>query len=167
MVRGVGERQPSHRERVVNARVPAEVRCLPPTPAEVPGRRVLTLKVWSRFFDALCDKDKTFEVRRDDRGYKIGDVLHLCEYDPQTESYSGYACYRVVTYVLRAEECPGSPIAPGFVVLGLSAPSWLPFEQNVDDRLTLRCSTCKRSVPTSSLGSVECRHDGTFLCREM
>ena len=145
---------------------PADPR-VPPTCAEVPGRRVHTLKVWSRFFDPLCDKDKTFEIRRNDRGYAVGDVLHLCEYDPALESYSGYACYRVVTYVAEAAGLPGAPLREGFVVLGLSAPSWLPGEQEVDDRLTLRCGACKRSVPSSSRGSVECRHDGTFLVREI
>lgn len=45
-------------------------------------RRIHDLKAEPRFFRALCDGTKTFEVRRDDRAYAEGDVLRIHEWDP-------------------------------------------------------------------------------------
>lgn len=35
------------------------------------------LKVWPEYWDALVSGEKTFEVRRDDRGFQVGDTLVL------------------------------------------------------------------------------------------
>lgn len=40
------------------------------------------LKTWPVFYERLLDGSKTFEVRKDDRGYQTGDTLRLREYDP-------------------------------------------------------------------------------------
>lgn len=46
------------------------------------------LKCWPEFFDAIADGRKTFELRRDDREYAVGDVLELRWWNPETESYA-------------------------------------------------------------------------------
>lgn len=38
------------------------------------------LKIKPTFLDAIKRGEKTFEVRRDDRGFQKGDVLELCRY---------------------------------------------------------------------------------------
>jgi Domain of unknown function (DUF3850) len=40
------------------------------------------LKVWPAYFKRLADGSKTFEIRRNDRGFQQGDTLRLREYDP-------------------------------------------------------------------------------------
>lgn len=40
------------------------------------------LKVWPVYFRRLADGLKTFEIRKNDRGYQAGDTLILREYDP-------------------------------------------------------------------------------------
>lgn len=40
------------------------------------------LKTWPNVFEAVKDGRKRFEWRRDDRGFEVGDVLVLQEYDP-------------------------------------------------------------------------------------
>ena len=40
------------------------------------------LKVWPEFYSGLADGSKTAEVRWNDRGFKVGDMLHLYEYIP-------------------------------------------------------------------------------------
>jgi Domain of unknown function (DUF3850) len=40
------------------------------------------LKVWSPHFERLADDSKTFEIRKNDRGFQQGDTLRLREYDP-------------------------------------------------------------------------------------
>jgi YD repeat-containing protein len=36
-----------------------------------------TLKCWPEFYDAIADGRKTFEARRNDRGFQTGDTLRL------------------------------------------------------------------------------------------
>lgn len=40
------------------------------------------LKTWPEFFEAVERGDKTFEVRRDDRGFCVGDTLVLQRFQP-------------------------------------------------------------------------------------
>jgi hypothetical protein len=47
------------------------------------------LKCWPEYFKAICSGEKTFECRKDDRNYKVGDTLILKEYDPDANTYSG------------------------------------------------------------------------------
>jgi len=41
-----------------------------------------TLKVWPEFYDAIESGVKTWEFRRDDRGFRVGDVLVLEYWSP-------------------------------------------------------------------------------------
>jgi hypothetical protein len=41
------------------------------------------LKVWPAYFARLVDGTKTFEIRKDDRGFQAGDELVLREWNPQ------------------------------------------------------------------------------------
>lgn len=70
------------------------------------------LKVWPEFFEALADGSKPFEVRRDDRGYEVGDWLHLREWikpsrDEIDGTYTGREVHRQVTYILSSRLPPG------------------------------------------------------------
>ncbi len=58
------------------------------------------LKTWPEFFDAVKRKDKRFELRKDDRGFSVGDVVILQEWNPKTESYTGNYFDFVVRYKL-------------------------------------------------------------------
>jgi hypothetical protein len=79
------------------------------------------LKTHPRFFAALRDGTKTFEIRFDDRAFAVGDVLHLVEWDPATQKYSGRSERRVVSYVLPASEMVSGALRPGFAVLGFAS----------------------------------------------
>lgn len=57
------------------------------------------LKIQTDYFNAIINKSKTFEIRKDDRDFKVGDTLLLAEYDPKTQTYSGYHISREVTYI--------------------------------------------------------------------
>jgi hypothetical protein len=62
--------------------------------------RTHELKTWPEFFQALASGRKTFEVRKNDRGYAIGDCLLLREWNQHTETYS--VMRRVtVSYILH------------------------------------------------------------------
>ncbi len=40
------------------------------------------LKIWPEYFEFVKDGRKTFEVRKDDRGFSFGDAVVLKEWDP-------------------------------------------------------------------------------------
>jgi hypothetical protein len=74
------------------------------------------LKVWPEFFEKLKSGAKTFELRKNDRGYEVGDTLLLREWNPLMECYTGEALRRRVTYIFRG---PGFGIEEGYAVLAL------------------------------------------------
>jgi hypothetical protein len=80
--------------------------------------QVHELKTVQPYFDAVVRHDKTFEVRKNDRSFAVGDALWLREWNPLTERY-GAGCVRGVSYIL-----PGGQfgVEPGYVVLGLQEP---------------------------------------------
>ena len=85
------------------------------------------LKTWPQYWDAVASGDKTFEVRRDDRGFQKGDVVELlrCRHtmmgtyevalSPVTHQ-PAHVLRKRITYVLTGGQFG---IEPGFVVLGL------------------------------------------------
>lgn len=59
-----------------------------------------SLKCWPVPFQAVFDGHKTYEIRdTSDRTYRVGDVLVLCEWSPETEEFSGRVVLRLVTYM--------------------------------------------------------------------
>jgi hypothetical protein len=72
------------------------------------------LKIAPAYFAEVSSGEKTFEVRKNDRGFRLGDVLVLREYEDK--GYTGSVVYRKVGYIL-----PGGQhgIDPEYVVLGL------------------------------------------------
>jgi hypothetical protein len=87
----------------------------PPAPLQSPV--IHCLKVWSEYFGALVSGKKTFEVRKDDRGFRAGDLLVLQEWDPARRAYTGEMISKEVLYVLPGG---GFGIAPDHVVMSLA-----------------------------------------------
>ena len=56
------------------------------------------LKIWPDFFSPIVTGEKTFELRKDDRGFKAGDVLWLREWGKG--EYTGREIKKRVTYLL-------------------------------------------------------------------
>lgn len=100
------------------------------------------LKVWPEFFGPIHNGDKLFELRYDDRYYKVGDGLVLREFAPCRAcggmkmiaqpgdappipcldckgtggAYTDRSVRRVITYLLRSHVA----LQRGYVILGLS-----------------------------------------------
>ncbi len=74
------------------------------------------LKASVDVFDFMLLRTKSFEVRRDDRDYSVGDTLMLREWNPRLEKYTGRSCRCLVTYLL-----PGGRfgIQEGFVCMSV------------------------------------------------
>jgi len=76
------------------------------------------LKVHPQFWMPLVEGKKLFELRRNDRNFKVADYVDLRRYDPSSIGFTGEGLSRQITYVLHPEDCPG--LEPGYVILGLS-----------------------------------------------
>lgn len=76
------------------------------------------LKTWPGPFEAMWQEQKRFEVRRDDRGFEVGDRLHLREWNPATSDYTGRELRDVVVrYILRGDVAVGFGVQPGYCVM--------------------------------------------------
>ena len=73
------------------------------------------LKILPQFFQAVWEGKKKAELRKDDRGYKTGDVLILREWDG-TEYTGGGIAVRV-THILR--NCAEYGLADGYCILSI------------------------------------------------
>ena len=71
------------------------------------------LKTYPKYFQETIEGNKPFEIRKNDRGFQVGDVLILKEWD--NIKYSGREIGAVVRYVLR--DFIG--LQEGYVALGL------------------------------------------------
>lgn len=80
------------------------------------------LKCWPEYFMAIASGKKRFELRRDDRGFQVGDTLLLEEWNPINGEYTGCVEVLTVTYIMRHESnAPVSP-GPGLVLMSLEQP---------------------------------------------
>ena len=75
------------------------------------------LKTWPPYYEAVASGAKTFELRKDDRAYTVGDVLHLREWSPAADAYTGRWIRVRVTYLVRDAAHFG--LAFGYVILGI------------------------------------------------
>ena len=64
-------------------------------------------------FPGRHERKKTFEARRDDRGFRAGDYLALNEWKADAGEYTGRCCLVRVTEILADEEY----CKPGFVIM--------------------------------------------------
>lgn len=62
------------------------------------------LKTWPSYYRSVETGAKTFELRRDDRHFEVGDTLVLQEWSPLSERYTGRELTRVVTFILSKEQ---------------------------------------------------------------
>lgn len=76
-----------------------------------------SLKTWPEHFENILSGVKTFEIRKNDRDFRIGSFLQLFEYDPETKEYSGRWLMKRVTHILNGGQFG---IEQGFVVMSLS-----------------------------------------------
>jgi hypothetical protein len=63
--------------------------------------KIHELKTWPEYFNLMVSGEKTFELREDDRDFKVGDRLDLMEFDPSNGEYTGRHIHRFITHILQ------------------------------------------------------------------
>lgn len=71
------------------------------------------LKTWPLHWQAVHDEKKLFEIRKDDRNFRVGDLLCLQEFDPDT-TYTGRECWALIIH-----KSTGFGLQDNYCVLGL------------------------------------------------
>ncbi len=84
------------------------------------------LKILPNYFEEVIYGAKTFEVRKNDRDFKVGDLLALNEYDAEKKEYTGNSCLVYVDYILKDDNYCKS----GYVIMSIKT-----------------CSVCKHNSP--------------------
>lgn len=74
------------------------------------------LKTVQPYFDALWSGDKRFELRKNDRGFQVGDSLCLREYDAEADRYSRRIMMAKVLYLMT-----GPGLEDGYCIMSLGA----------------------------------------------
>lgn len=73
------------------------------------------LKILPKYFKAVKAGEKKFELRKNDRDYKVGDEIHLEEWEPIGE-YTGMDIVKEITYVLK--NCEEFGLKNGYCIIG-------------------------------------------------
>jgi len=73
------------------------------------------LKSWPDYYESVALGIKRFEIRENDRNFYPGDLLHLREWDPATEDYTGRHLVAKVLDIWRDLEW----VERGYVVMSI------------------------------------------------
>lgn len=89
------------------------------------------LKIYPKYFDAVLNGSKQFEIRKNDRNFQVGDNIFLRECD--NIKYSGRTIFAEITYVL-GDGFIG--LAEGYVALGIKVNDYrkVPYKKLMEER---------------------------------
>ena len=76
--------------------------------------KIHELKILPQWYEDVFNRTKKFELRKADRDYKVGDFLHLKEWDGE---YTGRSCIRKIIYIYQGTGEYG--LAEGYWILGI------------------------------------------------
>ena len=73
------------------------------------------LKILPKYYDKVLSKEKMFEIRKDDRNFKVGDIIRLCEHDGK--EFTGRDSLYNIDYKLNGGEYG---LEEGYCILSIS-----------------------------------------------
>lgn len=78
-------------------------------------RKIHELKILPKYFEEVMNLNKKFELRKDDRGYQVGDFVLLKEFENGLYTGRESHCLKI-TYILR--NCPEYGLEDGYCIFG-------------------------------------------------
>ncbi|WP_448510948.1 DUF3850 domain-containing protein [Immundisolibacter sp.] len=85
------------------------------------------LKIWPRWFNDVVNGKKTYEVRKLDRDYLVGDYLKLNEFNQTRGELTGRSCTALITHILSSNDY----VSHGYGILGIRLVSDIPFHERL------------------------------------
>ncbi len=67
--------------------------------SEGSAKRAHFLKTWQQAFEAVISWQKLYEVRKNDRDFRVGDFVVLREFDEASNLYTGRSYHAKITYL--------------------------------------------------------------------
>ena len=114
------------------------------------------VKIRPEHFEPVKSGNKTVEIRKDDRGYQVGDKLILAEWDSMSENYTGRACHVTITHILSGEPW----LKTGYVALSIKTDVQMTQEQVVEAAKAWRSGLIDRA---RTQHSAESERDNTYM----
>ena len=74
------------------------------------------LKTLPQYYARVTDLQKTFEARKNDRDFQVGDILRLKEWYPKENEFTGYFMEFKIEYILHGGQFG---IENGYVVMSI------------------------------------------------
>ena len=84
-------------------------------------------KILPEYYIEVAEQRKTFEIRKDDSDYEVGDILELREWDGK--KYTGRVVCRKITYILRNASKYG--LKKGYCIIGIQPVNFGKFGGNI------------------------------------
>lgn len=75
------------------------------------------LKTWCEYFNLVLEGKKQFELRRNDRDFRVGSYLLLREWHPTGKEYTGRAL--LVRIVMILSGVPNWGLKEGYCIMGI------------------------------------------------
>lgn len=94
-------------------------------------KRLHELKIYPKYFEAVLNGSRAFEIRKNDRGFQVDDNIFLREWDNM--KYSGRVIFAEITYVLD-DKFIG--LTEDYVALGIKVNDYrkIPYKELEDER---------------------------------
>lgn len=117
------------------------------------------LKILPEYFVEVVRGNKTFEVRKDDRPFNVGDELIL--YEVNCGRYTGRNIKVIITYILRNPDY----CKEGYCILGIKQPvkhgRWI-IADDVEHFIAV-CSECGRTEDSRAIKDMPYCHCGARM----
>lgn len=97
----IGDRKPT------NLQTAGKLASAPPGSLRTNHGKRHELKTWPEYFAKIADGSKTFEIRLNDRDFRVDDFLLLREWEPHQKAYTGRTLRAKVTYLTTWQQKPG------------------------------------------------------------
>ena len=82
--------------------------------------KIIELKCWPLYYNALNSNRKRFEFRKNDRDFMVDDLLHIQEFYPDKKTYSGRSCLFRIDYILKGDTALPLPPLGDYVIMSIS-----------------------------------------------
>lgn len=89
------------------------------------------LKCWPEYFVEVLIGRKTFEIRKNDRDFKQGDILFLQEWNPLIGAYTGRSITKLAGFIMYSDNKDFGSVADGYCCISL-----LPMSGDDDQEVT-------------------------------
>ena len=88
------------------------------------------LKTWPEYFQAVISDKKKFEIRKNDRDFKVNDELILKEFNPDNQEYTGRVAHCIVTYTLDKQPF----VLDGYICMAIWIYAWYTTDKEDEDK---------------------------------